>query len=388
MSMPTPTLTPTPTSMPSPLLPGSGLGPASPPTPAVNAVPAPATPAAAAGVPPLLAVWMLPDEAPNAVHALLQIDLWPYVGNQASPSVGDAVAPGSKLRLHRAYVGTALHMGGDLSVVINAELAPTVDRGATTLRPIADAYVAWSHWRWLVPVVGVMRVPVTRWALQPELDQPLPYAPLAVTALEPDRRTGAALTGDLGIFRYAACAYQWAPPLEVGPGSNPNPPPGALVGGRVEVEPFGPVGRTLSADDPDNPWYPRPRAAVGASFWDGEGGAENLTMWAADAAFKMGPLALDAEYLYDREKPTPMRELVRQGAWVEAGAFAIAGRLEVVARGEWLGLPAGAALTTPAVAFSPGVRYVDRARGLRVSLATQIRGDGHNLVVLEVGAGF
>jgi len=233
--------------------------------------------------------------------------------------------------------------------------------GATS--PIYDAYLDWKVHRDLNLRAGQFFVPFDRlrtireWALQ-MADRPRPVLELTL-----DRDVGVAVYSDR--FLGDASPLAWRLGVFGGGGTNltRGREPGALLVGRLELRPLGPIdddkegdlerrkvpGVALGGGLATNINTNRLRSTTGRTF---EGGTVDYRHAAVDLVFKGWGLALQGEVLWKwastdtivstTEDGEPLTEYTRAGyGWVVQGSYTFDPPLEIVGRLSRLFAPSG-----------------------------------------------
>ncbi len=279
-----------------------------------------------------------------AVSALLAARVFPYLGADSSLRRGDlsdattALVPSTvrgalcgrlalrrgELRYHLAYAPY------DLDEAAHIDAAP--------YGRILAAEVGYPVWRWLVIYGGIRKVAFSFGHDEPEQALALPVRPYLVNSLAPDRRLGLTLDTNWGPARIITGIYKSARSYADFPQST------ILLTARGAMEPFGPVGRSISTVNDALYWQKRPRVAFNLSIlldWAPRGDAPLGFVLGGDIPFKYGPFGLVVEYLYARsarfEDPSmpPAMRADRQGVFAQAALMVLRPVLELEARFEW-----------------------------------------------------
>ena len=291
-----------------------------------------------------------PDEGPLVrlggpdatvrVEGLLQLELVPFVGDDAFVADGDpAEAPGFRLR--RARLGLAGTAWTDTDFELSLQATP---EGLDLL----DAWVGWRPLANLAAYAGARKIPFSRFALNASSDSALADRPLAVRAMAPFRQVGLTLEGDLvgGRLRWAAGAYNGlvrGATFHEGYGEST-----ALAGNRftnlayaarVDLAPLG-ATRPGLADPAHGPL----RAGLGGALFYDPGKTIETLGFEVDLLLQAAGFHLAAELLMDSAEPatqpttgaTLPAALSRLAAVVELGWVALPERLGFTVRAELL----------------------------------------------------
>jgi hypothetical protein len=222
----------------------------------------------------------------------------------------------------------------DVSEAAHADAAP--------YGRILAAELGYPIFRWLAIYGGIRKVAFSFGHDDPEQSLSLPLRPYLSNSLAPDRRLGLTIDNNWGPARVLLGVYESARSFAEYPQST------FLVTARGAMEPFGPVGRSIStlADDPY--WRKRARVAFNLSVlldWAPRGDAPVGLVVGGDIPFKYGPFGLVVEYLYARsarfEDPSmpPAMRADRQGVWAQAALMVLRPYLELAGRYEWFDVP-------------------------------------------------
>jgi hypothetical protein len=221
--------------------------------------------------------------------------------------------------------------------------------GATS--PIFDAYVDWKIHRDFNLRAGQFFVPFDRMRTVRELALQMTDRPVPVGELTLDRDVGVTLSSDSFLGPLA-----WRLGVFGGGGTNLTlaKRPGALVVGRIELRPLGPVdddsegdlerrrrpGVAMGGSFAANLNTNRLRSTTGATF---VGGTTSYLHAAADAVLKWRGIALQGEYLWrgasvdaidsTGEDGAPRTEYTRSAyAWIVQASYAFDPPFEIVGR--------------------------------------------------------
>ncbi len=301
--------------------------------------------------------------------------LVPLAGADLDPRGGDAVA-GSGLALLTLRAGVC----GRLALKHATLFYRLVYEPWDELERARDDAAKWgrfaflelgvSPWRWLAIWIGVHKVSFSFGHDEPQGGMALPYRPQLVLSTAPDRRLGLTVDVSLGAVRATAGFYDAARDLgEMGGPAGA----GFIATGRAVIEPFGPVGTSVSTlwDAPE--WRRRPRFALGFSALYAYTSALQSWAIAGDAPFKWGPFGFVAEYIYSSATPMerafspPDAPLARQGLWAQASVMAWRPHIEFEGRYEWLDEPA--LWRERLHAFTAGLSVYEFDGAIRVQLA-------------------
>jgi hypothetical protein len=200
-----------------------------------------------------------------------------------------------------------------------------------------------SPWRWLIFWIGVHKVPFSFGHDEPQGGLAIPYRAQLVRSTAPEYRVGFTIDVSLGAARASVGVYEAARDLGeiAGPAGE-----GLIVAGHAVLEPFGPVGQTLSTLWDPPPWIKRPRFGLGFSALYSYSSTQQSWAIAGDAPFKWGPVGFVAEYIYSARTPMerafspPDAPRLRQGLWAQASVMAWRPHVELDGRYEWLDEPA------------------------------------------------
>ncbi len=316
-----------------------------------------ASPPDPASLPPLSSPSPPPRVSPVV---LVQSDWVTYAGRTNAPAAGDPVDHAG-FRLRRARLGgQAAAENWRARLVFETFADGDVGRavGTPPSPRVTEAFVGWGRGKRLRVDAGALRVPFSLSRQTDEADLPLPERAAIVQASAPEFRAGAAISGDLGHFQYAAGVYDAAPQLDAAFQSG-----GVLYAGRIAAEPVGPVGVAPWLRPSGDPWYGWWRFAIGASaFYESAFGLDN---WGAggDAQLQWGAFSVAAEVLWVRRLPQ------RIGFYVEPGWFLVRDRLFVAARFESYESTLDQPDPDDAIAIIGGLTYFIPATPLRLSAA-------------------
>lgn len=207
---------------------------------------------------------------------------------------------------------------------------------------ILAAEVGYPIFRWLAIYGGIRKIAFSFGHDDPEQGLTLPVRPYLANSLAPDRRLGLTIDNNWGPARIITGIYDSARTFTAYPQST------ILVTARGALEPFGPVGRSISTVNDAPYWQKRARVAINLSIlldWTPRGDAPLGLVVGGDIPFKYGPFGLVVEYLYahsarfeDPSMPPEMRA-DRQGLWAQAALMLLRPYLELAARYEWFDVP-------------------------------------------------
>jgi hypothetical protein len=308
--------------------------PASQPTPTSLPAAAAATPAAPPPTPP--------PPAPSRARRTLSFEPHLLLDLRGAPSPDDAPDVGTAprvigddraavARVRRAYLGGSGRLPGPFAyrLTFAAWDGAELDDGQlrTARARLLDTWVALAPGPWLAVGAGELPVGCMRARLVDEAEQALLERPRFVDRLTPDRRLGGAVWGDLGMIGYRVGVYR-AVPTWAGEGAT-WPWDGALLAGRIELQPIGPV----RVKSPHDPWFDRARVAIGAAALYGPGRDLHRLTVAADITCTWRHLRLTGEGLFVRVTAAGA-ERRSFGFFVE-GSYRVWRFLEVEARHEW-----------------------------------------------------
>jgi hypothetical protein len=146
------------------------------------------------------------------VIAASRLAQWPDRQQGIEPGTPQLAAGRVGLVFHYRCVPLSLVLRGDFGEPARAY----VDGPGTAIASsiVDDAYAMWRIARPAQLVIGRARIPFTRARQFDESDEPLGSSPFLVDRIVPDRRTGAALHGDLGALAYAGGVYEDLDDLE------------------------------------------------------------------------------------------------------------------------------------------------------------------------------
>lgn len=222
------------------------------------------------------------------------------------------------------------------------------------ISPIFDAFVDWKPSRDLAVRVGQFFVPFDRLRTVREFALQMGDRPRPVGELTLDRDTGVMLYSDKFLGEASPLAYRLG--LFGGGGTNllTGKRAGALVVGRLELAPLGPIdadsegdlerrakpGLSVGVGVAGNFNTNRARSTTGATF---AGGTLDFYHAAADLVFKWHGFALQAEYLLRKANVDVIRSIDAMGAarneatrsgrgWVLQGSYTFDPPLELVGR--------------------------------------------------------
>jgi hypothetical protein len=141
---------------------------------------------------------------------------------------------------------------------------------------------------------------------------------------------------------------------------------------RLAADPLGPMG-TTPWRRPDDAWSDWWRFSAGVSILYGTLLAPRTLGFGGDAQLQWRRLTVAGEYLAQHLGETAAA-LPFQGAVLEPGVFAVAGRLEVVLRGAWYRAPSPAvAGSTDTLAAGGALTFFLRNAHLRFQAGAELR---------------
>jgi hypothetical protein len=274
---------------------------------------------------------------------LVQVHATPFAGEDALIANGDIAERGG-FRLRRARFG----LGGDIDAraafAVSAELSS--DPGG--IAQMHDAWVGYTEYEFLSVYAGAQTTPMSRSALTNSGNVALLERPLAVRALAPEQQVGAQIAGRVsdGFFSYALGlfnGFQRNPRFYEGYEQSFAPLgnrfDGLAYGGRVGLEPLGPLDPTIH-----DLRHSEPRFGVGGGYFFSDGGARNIHIAGGDALLHAYGLHVLGELLWSRAEPetrpttsTPQLEDVTSfGLIAEAGYVVLRETLGLAIRFEWI----------------------------------------------------
>jgi hypothetical protein len=304
--------------------------PASPPIPP----PAPAAPLVVP--PPAPAAATFEPEVLVEVHAAPRVDDASDVARDAPGVEDDRLA---RARLRWALLGAHGRVGGVFSYRLQLAAREGAELDDGRLRPAGThlrlAEAAYAPGPWFVAAAGEMVVPFGRLRLTELADLDFLERPRFVEQLTPGHRVGGALRGDLGMLSYELSMQRARPTVPTtapaAPGTDYD---GALVVGRLEVRPVGPIGRAPAGTDV-GPWEDRVRVAVGVAGLYNSGSVNSRAGLAADAVVRWRALTLAADVIYLSASADAVAGTRRSlGVNAEAG-LVVRRHLQLHARYEW-----------------------------------------------------
>lgn len=300
--------------------------------------------------------------APSAIFAVRAL---PYAGRDLSLRAGDPGDAGAQVYAGTARLGLCGRLRlrrGELRYQFGYEPYDANEAARADAAPLGRllaAELGYTVWRWLVISGGVRKLAFSYGHDEPEQALALPVRPTLSNALAPDRRLGLTVDTDWGPVRVIAGVYDSARTLRAIPEG------GLLITARGVMEPFGPVGRSISTLRDEPFWRQRVRAGFNVSLlfdWNPRGDAPLGLAIGGDLPIKYGPLGLVVEYIYARSAPSeapgvaPGQRADRQGVWAQAALMVLRPYLELEGRYEWFhGAP-------PPEAPSPGAGADARQR--------------------------
>ncbi|MFT7580108.1 MAG: hypothetical protein ACI9MR_001775 [Myxococcota bacterium] len=277
-------------------------------------------------------------DAQVSLIGLLQGQVAPFVGADALLDNGD-VAEREGFRLRRARLGFAGVAYGLFDFELSMQATPDgVD--------LLDAWASYRGFTSLELGFGVRKVPYSRFAMVGRGDGALADRPLAVQGMAPLRQLGLTVSGDIGggLLGFSVGAYNgftrsesFAQGYLENNGLDGNRFSNLAYVGRLDLSPFGPVGKGLADIDKESF-----RAALGGSFYFDDGASIQTLGFEVDLLIKISGLHFAAEFLYDSAEPTDdpvadpaiAAETTRIGTVVELGYMILASELGVTVRGE------------------------------------------------------
>ena len=217
---------------------------------------------------------------------------------------------------------------------------------AATDRLLDDAVVAFTPRSWFQVWLGRQPVPLSRFRSFEHAELMAGQVPRVTDRVAPDRRWGAAVTGDLGAIAYATGVYADGDAVELPaagqvapraldpdrPGLVVDPSAGGrgAVAARLEWTPRAPIGPGDQPAAADDPWAPVARASIGLGAlwrWRRADLGQRLDL-ALSAQGKVGRLSGLAELYLSSDSGQ-----VALGGAAEAG-FLATGWLLLFARGD------------------------------------------------------
>jgi len=292
---------------------------------------------------------------------LTQLEVAPFVGDEAFLLNGDAAErPGFRLR--RARVGVAGTAWGDTDYELSLQATPDgID--------LLDAWVGWRGLTSFAIYGGARKVPFSRFALNSSISSALIDRPFGVRAMAPFRQVGVTLEGDVGdgILQWAAGVYNGfvrGATFHQGYGVE-----AALQGNRftnlayvarLDIAPFGPIGRGLA----DLDWGGF-RAAVGGAVYYDDGKTVETLGWEVDLLVKVAGLHFAAELIMDSAEPatkpttgnTIPTSISRMAAVGEVGVVILPEQLGVTLRCELLDTDTDVDDNGDELVFTGGLQY-------------------------------
>jgi hypothetical protein len=245
--------------------------------------------------------------------------------------------------IERAELGFALDGGS-----AQAELSVDVANAVPELR---DAFVGVRFFEGAVAArAGFLRPPLAREYLADGHLHTLPVEPEALAVVAPQRELGAEVHGRIaGIL--ACSAGVWSGAAEGADGEPRRGELRALTGGRLVVEPLGPVPAAAGASDLEG-GGPRLAAGAAALFGrrrdvpfpagaNGEVYGEDRLRLGGEIALKWGGVGVTAEVVWSRRWAAPgtradlrprLPRVDGMGGYLQVAAFALPKRLELAAR--------------------------------------------------------
>jgi hypothetical protein len=259
-------------------------------------------------------------------------------GNQLSR--GDrAELPGFSMRTAR------LGLSGDFAR--RARFVLDTDLVTIAQTPVTQAFIGLSSWKNAELLVGAHKVPFSRFAMLGSGEQALIERPLSVQAMAPFYQLGATMTGhypDLLGLRWYVGGYNsfdrqtnFYAGIHENSGLNGNRFGGISLAGRVQLEPFGDMGRPVADLD-----HKRFRLEVGGGYLFNDSGTTRSNAMSADVQVKFRGAHAIVEVLQDDAQPralptTPQTipaKLTRRAIIAEVGyalyRFNAAARVELV----------------------------------------------------------
>ena len=306
------------------------------------------------------------------LYGLLQGQLALYTGKDNLIQDGD---PAERIgaRLRRARLGFEGWLFGSM----NFEL--TVEATQKSVQ-LLDAWMAYRQFKWLNIELGADKVPFSRFQLFGSSDGALIERPVSVTAMAPDRQVGLTLSGSVGdgLFSYAVGVYNgFERNTNFYEGYVENP---AMKGnrfnrlayaGRIELAPFGPIGKNVA--DLEGGKF---RLGVGAAAFYNDGDTTSTTGWEADLIMKVHGFHFIAEYIGDMASPkhhptttsTIPSKLKRMGLTGEAGYVFWPEHMGVNFRAEWVNDDMHIKNNGDSVLLTPGLSYYWHRQHVKVQL--------------------
>ena len=277
------------------------------------------------------------------------------------------------VRLRRARMGFEGWAFGIMDFSLGIELA---DFSVGIL----DAWVGYRQFSVLGGVLGAHKVPFSRYALMGSGKGALIERPHSVDAIAPFRQLGLTLEGEVGngLAHYWLGVYNgferhtnFHEGYVENSGFQGNRFNRMAFGGRVSLEPLGPVGEDVA--DLDCGGF---RVAVGTSLFYNDGLTTRTTAWEADLHMKLWGFHLMAEYVADssepQKKPTTTSTIPaksdRFGLTTELGYMILPGQLGVTVRTEWIDDNESQDNNGDALVLTGGVQYYWKRHHLKAQL--------------------
>jgi hypothetical protein len=338
------------------------------------------------------------------VKAQIQVQAVTYVGDDALYENGDPATDEGVL-IRRARLGVQGSLPWDLNYKFIIEAFGDTQRGSegeglagqSIGAQILDLALTWARWKEFQIGVGSEKVPGPKGRMVSSKTLQLVERPFSVESMVPDRRAGAWFQGDLKIFNYLVGIYNGDDGLSFG-----NEGGGYLVGARLELTPFGPMGCGRSDFAPArSKVYGTPRFGAGVSFQFEHGTATDRMSVSGDLGFKWHGLSVSAEAIFEREEPQDDPEVPSAlpettqslGAYGQVGYFILPGQLEAAVRFEYLDMNMEIDDTRDIWAVSGGINY-HWTRYLRSQLSFTHKEEVHeaqvenDALLLQVQAAF
>lgn len=336
--------------------------------------------------------------------AQIQVQAVTFIGKDALFENGDPASDEGVL-IRRARLGVQGTLPWDFHYKFIIEAFGDTQRGSegegvsgqSLGAQILDLSLTWQRWKQFQIGVGADKVPGPKGRMVSSYNLQLVERPLSVEAMVPDRRAGGWFQGDLKIFNYLVGIYNGDDGLSFG-----NEGGGYLVGARLELTPFGPMGDGFpDFMSPRRKLYRTPRFGAGVSFQYAHGTAADRMSVSGDLGFKWRGLSVVAEAIFERQEPLdkPTQESLYPevtqsfGTYGQVGYFILPAQLEVAVRFEYLDLNMDIDDTRDVWALTGGVNYYF-SRYLRGQLAFTHKEEvrepqlENDVLLLQLQAGF
>ena len=287
-------------------------------------------------------------------------------------------------RLRRARIGLRGWAYGVMDYALSLE-------GAGETAHILDAWIAYRHFAMANVILGIRKVPFSRFALTSSSRITLAERPMAVNAMAPFRQMGLSVEGTVGrgLLHYSAGVYNgferhtnFHEGHTESPSALGNRVDQLAYAGRVSLQPMGSTGSEMADLDGG-----KLRVGIGTSYYHNDGTTTRASGWETDLLLKAGGFHLAVEYLTDTAEPTQQPDdpetlptrLDRMCLVGELGVMILPSRLGLTLRGEWLDDDTELENEGDAVVMAGGLQYYWHRHHLKAQLDYTHRKELHGV---------